>query len=85
MILVEKIGQLILVSMEGHITSEETQSLKKQLKDLADVEDDDAVVSLSISNPNGSQITSPDKSPYNEIIEFCNRSNIRIYSYIAEE
>jgi len=85
MILIEKIGQLILVTLEGHISKEDTESVKKQLKELAAVEDDEAVVSLSFNSPNGSQIPQQDKASYNEIIEFCNKSNIRIYSYISEE
>lgn len=85
MYLVEKIGELILVTMEGHVTREEVEAVKHQLREIAKMEDE-AVVSLKLSNPNGSKIpVKEEKSRYNEIIEFCNKSNIRIYSYVYEE
>ena len=77
MVLVEKFGQLILVTMEGSVTEEETQTAKKQLKDIAKIEDE-AVVSFNVANPDGSEKPIKDLSSYNEIIEFCNKSNIRI-------
>jgi LEA14-like dessication related protein len=85
MYLVEKIGELILVTMEGQVTSEEVEAVKHQLKEIAKMEDE-AVVSLKLSSPDGSKIpVKEEKSRYNEIIEFCNKSNIRIYSYVYEE
>jgi phage-related tail protein len=85
MYLVEKIGELILVTMEGHVTSEEVEAVKHQLKEIAKMEDE-AVVSFKLSKADGSKITvEEEKSRYNEIIEFCNKSDIRIYSYVYEE
>ncbi|UCH95679.1 MAG: hypothetical protein JSV88_02220 [Candidatus Aminicenantes bacterium] len=85
MYLVEKIGELILVTLEGPVTNEEIQAVKHQLKDMAELEDE-AVVSLNLSTLEGTRISINDeKSRYNEIIEFCNKHNIRIYSYASEE
>jgi hypothetical protein len=85
MYLVEKIGELILVTMEGHVTSEEVEAVKHQLKEIAKMEDE-AVVSLKLSKSDGSKISvDEEKSRYNEVIEFCNKSDIRIYSYVYEE
>jgi hypothetical protein len=48
--------------------------------------EDEAVVSLKLSKPDGSRIpVEEEKNRYNEIIEFCNKSDIRIYSYVYEE
>jgi hypothetical protein len=85
MYLVEKLGELILVTMEGQITSEEVEAVKHQLKEIAKMEDE-AVVSLRLSKSDGSRISvEEEKLRYNEIIEFCNKSDIRIYSYVYEE
>ena len=85
MYLVEKIGELIMVTMEGHVTSEEVEAVKHQLKEIAKMEDE-AVVSLKLSKPDGGKISvEEEKSRYNEVIEFCNKSDIRIYSYVYEE
>lgn len=85
MYLVEKIGELILVTMEGSVTSEEIEAVKHQIKEIAKMEDE-AVVSLKLLKPDGSRIpANEEKSRYNEIIEFCNKSDIRIYSYVYEE
>jgi len=85
MYLVEKIGELILVTMEGHVTREELEAVKHQLKEIAKMEDE-AVVSLKLSKPDGSKIpVEEEKNRYNEIIEFCNKSDIRIYSYVYED
>jgi hypothetical protein len=85
MYLVEKLGELILVTMEGHVTGEEVEAVKHQLKEIAKMEDE-AVVSFKLSKADGSKISvEEEKSRYNEIIEFCNKSDIRIYSYVYEE
>lgn len=85
MFLVEKIGELILVTLEDHVAQNEIESIKSRLKEIKD-SDDEAVVSLNLSNLNGSHLPVKEqaKNGYNEIVEFCNRSNIRIYSYIYD-
>ena len=85
MYLVEKLGELIMVTMEGHVTGEEVEAVKHQIKEIAKMEDE-AVVSLKLSKPDGSRISvEEEKSRYNEVIDFCNKSNIRIYSYVYED
>jgi len=83
--LVEKIGQLVLVTLEGKILDKDIQRIRDQLVEITKNEDE-AVVSLNLSNLDGSHLPQKNqiKDRYLEIIDFCNESNIRIYSYIYE-
>lgn len=82
---VEKIGKLILITLEDHVIPTEIEAVKAHIKDICDHEDE-AVVSLNISNIDGSKILLREdiKKGYHDIIEFCNEGNIRLYSYIYE-
>ncbi len=85
MYLVEKIGQLILVTLEDKILDKDIKTIKDQLIEITENEDE-AVVSLNLSNIDGTEVPLKDqiKDRYLEIIDFCNESNIRLYSYIYE-
>jgi hypothetical protein len=80
---IEKIGQLILVTMENEVSDEEIKTIKKELKNLAAV-DDEVVVSLNQANMDGTKKPVDSKSRYQEIIDYCIESSIRIYSYACE-
>jgi hypothetical protein len=84
MYLVEKIGQLILVTLEGPVKEGEVESIKKQLKEIAAkerIDDEELVVSLSIK-PEGVDETSPEMQKYIlEIVEYCKECGLRLYSY----
>lgn len=82
---VEKIGKLILITLEDHVGGDEIEKIVKKLKEICESEDE-AVVSLNLSNINGSKILLREdiKKGYHHIIEFCNAANIRIYSYLYE-
>jgi 2-hydroxy-3-keto-5-methylthiopentenyl-1-phosphate phosphatase len=82
MYLVEKIGQLVLITLEGLVKDEEIENIKIQLKKVSDKEGvDEVVVSLSTSPPESDKTTPDMQKRMQEIIEFCNEHGIRIYSY----
>lgn len=86
MYLVEKIGKLILISMEDLVTSQEVENIKKQLKEIMDKEnkndaDEELVVSVSAKPPEGEELTPETKKYILEIVEFCEKNELRIYSY----
>ncbi len=82
MYLLEKIGQLILITLEGLVSNEERENIKNQLKKIIDKEGiDEVVVSLSTSPPEADKTTPEMQESMQEIIEFCNEHGIRIYSY----
>lgn len=84
MYLVEKIGQLILITLEGSVKEEEIESIKKELKEIAAkerTEHEELVVSLSI-NPTAGDERSPEmQRVILEIVESCKECELRLYSY----
>ncbi len=86
MYLVEKIGKLILITVEDLVTNQEVETIKKQLKEIIDKEnkaddDEELVVSLSTKLPEGEELTPEMKKYILEIVEFCGKNELRIYSY----
>ena len=82
MYLLEKIGQLILITLEGQVSNEEIENIRNQLMEIIDKEGiDEVVVSLSTSPPKADETTPEMQESMLEIIEFCNEHSIRIYSY----
>jgi len=82
MYLVEKIGQLVLITLEGLITDEEKKTIEKKLKEIIDAEgSEEIVVSLSTSPPEADSSTPEMQKSMDEIIELCKQYDIRIYSY----
>jgi hypothetical protein len=85
MYLIEKIGELVLITLEGNVQDEEIQTIKKGIKHLTKVEDDEeegVVISLNRANLDGSIKDNKLESRYQEIIDYCVEANIRVYSYI---
>ncbi|NIM14937.1 MAG: hypothetical protein GTO45_23475 [Candidatus Aminicenantes bacterium] len=85
MYLIEKIGELVLITLEGNVKDEEIQAIKTEIKNLTKVEDDDeegVVISLNRANLDGSIKDTKLESRYQEIIDFCVEANIRVYSYM---
>lgn len=85
MYLIEKIGELVLITLEGNVQDEEIQAIKHEIKRLTKVEDDDeesVVISLNRANLDGSIKDNKLESRYQEIIDYCVEANIRVYSYI---
>ncbi len=85
MYLIEKIGELMLVTLEGLVTDAEIQAIKKQLIQSIEGEDDEVVVSFYHYKPDGSQIPVKEENRQQEIIDFCIHNNIRIYSYLSDQ
>ena len=82
MYLLEMIGQLILITLEGLVNNEEIENVKNQLKEIIDKEGiNEVVVSLSTSPPEADKTTLEMKERMQEIVGFCNEHGIRIYSY----
>ena len=58
MYLVEKIGHLILITLEGLVGVDEIEKIQNQLKEIIDIEGiDEVVVSLSTSPPEAEKTT----------------------------
>lgn len=84
MYIVEKIGQLILITLEGPADRAEVESIKKQLVEITDKkssEDEELVVSLSIKPVGGGESTPEMQRCILDIVEFCKKSELRLYSY----
>lgn len=86
MYLVEKIGKLILITLEDLVTDQEVETIKKQLREIIDKEneeddDEELVVSVSTKPPEGEELTLEMKKYILEIVEFCEKNELRIYSY----
>lgn len=81
MYLVEKIGNLILITLEGEITDEEIDTIKVKLKKLAEVATDDVVVSFNFSQHKGMRMSFIMEMKINELLKHCHLSGLRVYSY----
>ncbi len=82
MYLVEKIGDLILITFEGEVTTDEIETIKAELKKIAQVATDDVVVSFNFSQKAGNKRMSfTEEMKINELLKFCHLSGLRVYSY----
>ena len=81
MYLVEKIGNLILITVEDDISPEEIENIKIQLTKLAELAKDDVVVSFNLSDSDKSGLSFTIEHKINELLKFCHLSGLRVYSY----
>lgn len=81
MYLVEKIGNLILITIEGDILEEEIETVKGQLSKLAEMAKDDVVVSFNLSDNTRNMMTFTLENKVNELLKFCHLAGLRVYSY----
>jgi hypothetical protein len=83
MYLVEKISNLILITLEDDITDAEIEEVKIKLTKIAEMAKDDVVVSINMSEKakqkKSMQFTLENK--INELLKFCYLSGLRVYSY----
>ena len=83
MYLVEKISNLILITLEDNITEAEIEEVKIKLTKIAEMAKDDVVVSINLSEKakqkEAMQFTLENK--INELLKFCYLSGLRVYSY----
>jgi len=84
MYLVEKIGNLILVTFEGDVTHIEIDTIKNELKKIAEVAVDDVVVSFNFSQKKEPGLSFTLEQKINELLKFCHLSGLRVYSYRFE-
>lgn len=80
---VEKIGNLVLITLEGDVSEEEISSIKNQLKKVAEVPNDDVVVSFNLTKSKKSTAFEIENRK-NELLKFCHLSGLRVYSYRVE-
>lgn len=79
---VEKIGQLILITLEDMVTNDDKKSIEKKLMEIIDKEGtEEVVVSLSTSPPEADRTTPEMQKSMAEVIALCEQHKIRIYSY----
>ncbi len=81
MYLVEKIGNLILITVEGDIADSEINIIKSQLTRIAEMAKDDVVVSFNLSEAESRGMTFTLENKINELLKFCHLSGLRVYSY----
>ena len=81
MYLVEKIGNLILITLEGKVTDDEIITIKSKLKDIAEVVKDDVVVSFNLQPQKIQAMSFTLESKVNDLLKFCHISGLRVYSY----
>jgi len=84
MYLVEKIGNLILLTFEGDVTHIEIDTIKNELKKIAEVAVDDVVVSFNFSQKKDQGLSFTLEQKINELLKFCHISGLRVYSYRFE-
>jgi hypothetical protein len=83
MYLIEKISNLILITLEENITEAEIEEIKIKLAKIAETAKDDVVVSINMSEKakqkKSMQFTL--ENTINELLKFCHLSELRVYSY----
>jgi len=80
MYIVEKIGDLILITVENDILQEEMVSIKSKLKKLSEVSKDDVVVSIYCSKIEDKSMKKIE-AEINELLNYCSKLGLRVYSY----
>lgn len=83
MYLVEKIGNLVLITLEGDVSKTEITSIKDQLKKVAEVPNDDVVVSFNLTKAKKSTAFELENRK-NELLKYCHLAGLRVYSYRYE-
>jgi hypothetical protein len=82
--LVEKVGNLILVTFEDDLTDIDIETIKAELKKIAEVATDDVVVSFNFSQKKGKGLSFTLEQKINELLKFCHLSGLHVYSYRFE-
>jgi len=83
MYLVEKISNLVLITIEEDITDAEIEEIKIQLAKIAEKAKDDVVVSINLSEKakKKEKMNFTLENKINELLKFCYLSGLRVYSY----
>ena len=80
MYIAEKIGDLILITIENKISTEEINQIRQKLVELASISKDDVVVSIycSETDKKSEQKLSVE---INKLLKYCSGLGLRVYSY----
>ncbi len=80
MYIVEKIGDLILITIEDEISISEINQIRQKLIKLASISKDDVVVSIycSDTDKNKKQKLALE---INNLLKYCDELGLRVYSY----
>jgi len=83
MYLIEKIGNLILITLEHDIADTEIEEIKIQLARIAEKAKDDVVVSINLSDraKQKEKMNFTLENKINELLKYCYLSGLRVYSY----
>jgi collagenase-like PrtC family protease len=84
MYLVEKIGNLILVTFEDELTDVDIEAIKGELKKIAEVSLDQVVVSFNFSQRRIQGLSFTLEQKINELLKFCHLSGLHVYSFRFE-
>ena len=79
--MVEKIGNLILITIEGDIQDEEIEVIKSRLTRIAEMAKDDVVVSFNFTEKTKNRMSFTLEHKINDLLKFCHLSGLRVYSY----
>ncbi len=80
MYIVEKIGDLILITIENDIYNVEVSQIKSKLQQLSEVSKDDVVVSIYSSTAKPNKVEEIE-SEINDLLKYCDSLVLRVYSY----
>lgn len=80
MYIVEKIGDLILITVENAILQDEIITIKSKLKKLSEVSKNDVVVSIYCSDENNENKHNVEVE-INKLLKYCSNLGLRVYSY----
>ncbi len=83
MYIVEKIGDLILITIENDILTDEIDQIKERLAQLASVSENNVVVSFYYENGDLDKATRIDNE-INNLLKYCDSVGLRVYSYRSE-
>jgi hypothetical protein len=80
MYIVEKIGDLILITIENTVSQDEIITIKSKLRQLSEVSKNDVVVSIYCENENNEN-RQKIENEINELSRYCSHLGLRVYSY----
>jgi hypothetical protein len=81
MIQVEKIGNLILITVEGDIDDKQIDEIKTKLTKIAEIAKDDVVVSFNLAEQAKPLMNFTLENKVNDLLKFCHLTGLRVYSY----
>ncbi|MCK4761785.1 MAG: hypothetical protein KAW12_06255 [Candidatus Aminicenantes bacterium] len=78
--IVEKVDNLILITLEGDVNAKDISTVKKKIEEIAEVPNDDVIVSLNLAAIKSTKAAEIENRK-NELLKHCHLSGLRVYSY----